>query len=200
MAAYSEKLKDPRWQKKRLEILERDDWTCQMCGDTRSTLHVHHRMYISGLAPWDYPDNLLTVLCESCHQDAGPLVAEEQRLLLEFLHGDIQCTGDDLCNLRRLLDMIDSESCYPFEVQLSVLHWWFTRKGIFQHMTDMYFKHRNEDYDEGLTDVLPIDGDRQIRQALVHIKLKYLQELSAYAKLLFSYLAEECDTPTHRRK
>lgn len=26
---YAEKLKDPRWQKRRLEIFERDDWTCQ---------------------------------------------------------------------------------------------------------------------------------------------------------------------------
>ena len=26
---YSEKLKDPRLQKKRLQILERDNWTCQ---------------------------------------------------------------------------------------------------------------------------------------------------------------------------
>ena len=30
---YSEKLKDPRWQKKRLEILERDNFRCQYCGD-----------------------------------------------------------------------------------------------------------------------------------------------------------------------
>jgi len=26
---YSEKLKDPRWQKKRLEILSRDNFTCE---------------------------------------------------------------------------------------------------------------------------------------------------------------------------
>ena len=31
---YTEKLKDPRWQKKRLEILERDNWECQDCGLT----------------------------------------------------------------------------------------------------------------------------------------------------------------------
>lgn len=35
MSEYKEKLKDPRWQKKRLQIFERDDWCCQKCGDER---------------------------------------------------------------------------------------------------------------------------------------------------------------------
>lgn len=42
---YLEKLKDPRWQKKRLKVFERDEWTCQCCNDTESTLNVHHRYY-----------------------------------------------------------------------------------------------------------------------------------------------------------
>ena len=29
--AYYRKLRDPRWQKRRLEIFARDDWTCQGC-------------------------------------------------------------------------------------------------------------------------------------------------------------------------
>ena len=37
---YSQKLKDPRWQKKRLQILERDEWNCQICHDNESTLVV----------------------------------------------------------------------------------------------------------------------------------------------------------------
>lgn len=55
MANYSEKLKDPRWQKKRLEIMARDFFTCQMCQCKDNTLHVHHRHYIGGREPWDYP-------------------------------------------------------------------------------------------------------------------------------------------------
>ena len=66
MKTYSEKLKDPRWQKKRLEILNRDEFACQKCGDTETTLHVHHKKYNSG-EPWDIGNDHLTTLCEFCH-------------------------------------------------------------------------------------------------------------------------------------
>jgi len=66
---YSEKLRDPRWQKKRLEILNRDDFTCIQCGDKESTLHVHHFIYIYGRDPWDYPDVNFIVLCKTCHEN-----------------------------------------------------------------------------------------------------------------------------------
>lgn len=64
---YSEKLKDPRWQRKRLEIMSRDDFSCQLCGEAEKTLHVHHRKYLNGNDPWDYPSKLLITVCESCH-------------------------------------------------------------------------------------------------------------------------------------
>jgi 5-methylcytosine-specific restriction endonuclease McrA len=67
MSNYSDKLKDPRWQKKRLEILSRDNFTCKCCGDNESTLHVHHLIYSSG-NPWEAPDNTLETLCASCHE------------------------------------------------------------------------------------------------------------------------------------
>jgi len=64
---YAQKLKDPRWQKKRLEILSRDNFACWWCNDNKSTLHVHHESYI-GDNPWDTPDYCLRTLCEECHQ------------------------------------------------------------------------------------------------------------------------------------
>lgn len=66
-AAYREKLKDPRWQKKRLQILERDEWCCQNCGDSGNTLHVHHLRYCDG-EPWETPPRWLVTLCSDCHQ------------------------------------------------------------------------------------------------------------------------------------
>lgn len=64
---YAEKLKDPRWQKRRLEIFERDEFTCQCCRDTENTLHVHHLQYFKG-EPWDVEDIYLITLCENCHE------------------------------------------------------------------------------------------------------------------------------------
>lgn len=63
---YAEKLKDPRWQRKRLEIMQRDDFTCTQCKDKTSTLHVHHKRY-TGKNPWDYDNADLTTICENCH-------------------------------------------------------------------------------------------------------------------------------------
>jgi hypothetical protein len=68
MASYSEKLRDPRWQKKRLEIMQRDGFKCSECCDEKSTLHVHHTRYLKETEPWDYPNCLLTTLCEACHE------------------------------------------------------------------------------------------------------------------------------------
>lgn len=68
MKNYFEKLKDPRWQKRRLECLQAKNWTCESCGDKDETLHVHHTIYKKGLDPWGYDDNFLKVLCERCHE------------------------------------------------------------------------------------------------------------------------------------
>jgi len=66
---YSEKLKDPRWQKKRLKILERDKFQCKCCDSTDKTLHVHHIFYLKGYEPWDYSNSTLITLCKECHQE-----------------------------------------------------------------------------------------------------------------------------------
>jgi hypothetical protein len=64
---YIEKLKDPRWQKKRLEIFQRDDFTCRFCGRKDKSLHLHHTEYINAVEPWEYPDESLLTICEDCH-------------------------------------------------------------------------------------------------------------------------------------
>jgi hypothetical protein len=69
MPSYSDLLKDPRWQKKRLKKLEAADWHCESCFDNSSMLSVHHKRYVKGRMPWEYPDEELAVLCQSCHED-----------------------------------------------------------------------------------------------------------------------------------
>ena len=70
--SYREKLLDPRWQKKRLQVLERASWACEACGDDSSTLHVHHGYYARGVEPWEADFDTLWCLCELCHaEDSG---------------------------------------------------------------------------------------------------------------------------------
>lgn len=64
---YFEKLKDPRWQRKRLCVMERDQFKCRDCGSESKTLHVHHLAY-QGKNPWDAGDDVLLTLCNECHE------------------------------------------------------------------------------------------------------------------------------------
>jgi hypothetical protein len=64
---YSERYLDPRWQRKKSEIMQRDHWCCTCCKDGTSCLYVHHHYYIANRDPWEYPDWALITLCEACH-------------------------------------------------------------------------------------------------------------------------------------
>lgn len=69
-APYREKLKDPRWQRKRERILDRCEYKCEECGSA-SGLEVHHCYYRYGREPWQYPDTALLALCRECHKLRG---------------------------------------------------------------------------------------------------------------------------------
>lgn len=66
---YWKKLTDPRWQKLRLEIFQRDAFTCQECQATDKELQVHHHCYLAHREPWEYPKWFLVTLCVDCHKD-----------------------------------------------------------------------------------------------------------------------------------
>ena len=61
-------LRSPLWQKKRLEIMQRDNFTCCKCGCTHKELQVHHIKYIKGRKPWEYDNEDLITLCNDCHE------------------------------------------------------------------------------------------------------------------------------------
>jgi hypothetical protein len=93
--SYWELLRDPRWQKKRLEVMQRENFTCEECGDVSQTLNVHHSYYEKGKSPWEYPSESLHCLCETCHsevemerrelaQQIGRLDRASQRQLLGY--------------------------------------------------------------------------------------------------------------------
>lgn len=96
---YSEKLRDPRWQKRRLRIMERDNWRCQVCFDDESTLHVHHVWY-AGRDPWDGPDEALITLCHECHEQSppsplNPILVEREEMEHYFRRRDEMREDDD---------------------------------------------------------------------------------------------------------
>ena len=97
--SYSELLRDPRWQKKRLKVLERDNWICTKCGDGTSELNVHHKKYISGKKPWDYKIDMLDTLCKDCHTSHHN---EEQ--IIKLFSG---ISNDRLESLHRLNGLLD---------------------------------------------------------------------------------------------
>ena len=82
---FLRKYKDPRWQKKRLEILKRDDWTCRLCVEKEETLHVHHRLYKKDTDPWDYPSHLLVTMCENCHKREKELMKDTLNILCDVM-------------------------------------------------------------------------------------------------------------------
>jgi len=71
--SYYELLKDPRWQRKRLEVMQRDEFRCAECGNHVKTLNVHHIRYRRGKKPWEYDDGDLVTLCEDCHKQQTKL-------------------------------------------------------------------------------------------------------------------------------
>lgn len=109
--SYADKLRDPRWQKKRLEILERDKWTCAGCKSTEKTLHVHHRLYVKGLDPWEYDSEYLLTVCDECHSAATEIITEFDRVLKLFFLPN---------QLRSLTESIEMSSDSPIAVTIAI--------------------------------------------------------------------------------
>lgn len=73
---YSELLRHPRWQEKRLEVMKRAGFKCEICGSQEETLHVHHGYYEKGKKPWEYPGCALHCICQLCHSEVTELINE----------------------------------------------------------------------------------------------------------------------------
>lgn len=65
---YQQLLQTNEWKKKRLSVLERDNFKCRQCGQKNFNLQVHHTLYIEGRKPWEYLKKYLITLCGTCHQ------------------------------------------------------------------------------------------------------------------------------------
>jgi Restriction endonuclease len=114
---YSEKLKHPLWQRKRLEILSRDGFQCRCCKSDDTTLHVHHLKYDRGRDPWDYPDSALITLCETCHE----IEHETQRTAQADLIDAMVSRGATSFDLTGLAVAVDESG--PNDNQISADEW-----------------------------------------------------------------------------
>jgi len=110
---YAEQLKSPKWQKKRLEILSRDNFTCHNCGDTESQLHVHHGYYDKSLKLWEYQNETLHTVCFSCHSEMHSVLEN-----LKDKIGELQLFG--LYAFIDLIELIKSKDL-PFNFTLGQL-------------------------------------------------------------------------------
>jgi len=116
--AFAAQYKDARWQRKRLEIMERDKFTCHMCRKTADdgiTLNVHHSRYIKGKKPWEYEKWLLTTLCEDCHRHQHgckelilEAIAKMGKREIEGLVNMIHCSS-----LPKSLSEMSKNGCIP---------------------------------------------------------------------------------------
>lgn len=79
--AYEKKLVSPLWQKRRLEIMQRDGWQCKFCGIKTEELHVHHVFYLPNRQPWEYEDEYLVTVCHACHSEEEKMKAEDPTLI-----------------------------------------------------------------------------------------------------------------------
>ena len=118
MSDFFQKYKHPKWQAKRLSVLERDKFTCQQCRSAEKTLHVHHKIYRKSANPWDYADSDLITLCEDCHDAAGECakalkeaIAQMHPSQVERLLGVAEAmVADDAC--QAALDRAGREAGY----------------------------------------------------------------------------------------
>jgi len=129
--AYRRKLKDPRWQKMRLEIFNRDDFKCQYCDDKRETLHVHHLEYLPDLDPWQYPMESLITLCESCHEDETNYRREQEERLIGTLR-EIGFSVNDLDQFTTTLGM--AQFPCPKRDFVGFFDWFMTSSPAFEEL------------------------------------------------------------------
>lgn len=81
--SYTDDIKEPLWQKRRVLIFERDGYKCQ-CPQHKGrqySLEVHHIDYIPGNKIWEYPDDMLITLCKACHSKENERSGAEKYLI-----------------------------------------------------------------------------------------------------------------------
>lgn len=163
---YKEKLLDPRWQKKRLEVLSRDNFTCIKCGDAKNTLHVHHKSYKGN--PWEINISELETLCALCHEKSHekeftydhenhPVVFRIKKVSFNFQ----DLIGDDYSSIR------ENMNSDQYNRMNSILFWHCNQILKFDSMNEEEYLNNNDIY------VNKVYSLKEWRKALYEILNEY---------------------------
>jgi hypothetical protein len=102
------------WQIFRKEVIELDGGVCVKCSRgplEGAVLQVHHKEYLPGKLPWEYPYELCETLCKGCHASGHGIVRP---------FSGWECIGyDDLEELSGECELCGNSIRYVFFVQHS---------------------------------------------------------------------------------
>src|SRR5258708_7166064 len=100
------------WLRYRKEVIRLDGGACRRCGRSEgdgAVLQVHHKEYIRGHKPWEYPYELCEAICKGCHASEHKLIAPK--------FGWEYVTDDDAGDLERTCDHCGTSIRYSFIIQ-----------------------------------------------------------------------------------
>lgn len=123
--SYSNKLLDPRWQRKASIVKERAANKCQDC-EKPGKLEAHHCYYLSmreKYEPWEYPLSAFRALCPDCHASR-----EKAEIRMRAFMADMTQTQMDT-----LRDGINSAS------------YWFKRDAVLEFISKLGHSYNNEE-------------------------------------------------------
>lgn len=109
------------WIRFRSEVIRLDGGVCLTCGRgpaEGAILHVHHKQYLPGHKPWEYPHQLCETMCRGCHAAKHGIIPPKFAWEhigwddLGGLHGTCECCGTSI----RYVFMIGHPDWRPMEV------------------------------------------------------------------------------------
>ena len=93
MLDWKEQYQHPHWQRKKHAILNRDDYSCRICGETEVQLDVHHLYYEKDGHIWDVDDDGLVTLCKNCHKKIHDGLSKLSGIIaFKILSGELDAT------------------------------------------------------------------------------------------------------------
>lgn len=120
---FFEKYRHPNWQEKRLRVMEAAGFKCRHCGDTETTLNVHHISYLKGRDPWEYENEELVCLCEACHEE---MHSTEDRLKDALHNYKVQAYSDYLSVEQLIGYLIAKSQPGPFRLKAHDDYFWLS--------------------------------------------------------------------------